>query len=73
MAFSPSTITVPINTTVTWTNKDDVPHTVTNALGFFDSGSLDYGETFSYNFSVEGTYTYSCTIHSSIQGTVIVE
>ena len=34
---------------------------------------IDYGETFSFNFSTAGTFTYSCTIHSSLQGTVIVE
>ena len=73
MAFSPSTITVPINTTVTWTNNDDSPHTVTSALGSFDSGSLGYGETFSFTFSAAGTYHYSCSIHSSMLGSVVVE
>ncbi len=73
MAFSPSVITVPINTTVTWTNNDDTPHTVTSALGFFESGSLDSGEIFSFTFSAAGTYNYSCSIHSSMLGSVVAE
>lgn len=73
MSFSPSAITVPVNTTITWTNNDDVAHTVTSTSDLFDSGSIDYGRTFSHTFSVVGTYSYKCTYHSSMLGTVIVE
>jgi plastocyanin len=73
MSFSPGTITVAINSTVTWTNNDGVAHTVTSTTpGLFDSGSLASGKTFSYTFSVAGTYAYKCSFHSSMLGTIIV-
>ncbi len=72
-AFNPVTITISKGQTVTWTNMDNVPHTVTSTTGVFDSGSISSGQTFSYTFNNAGTFEYSCTIHPSIpHGTVIV-
>ena len=71
--FVPQVITVPKGTTVTWTNRDSVPHTVTSTTGAFDSGSISQGYTYSHTFDTPGTYEYSCTIHPSIpHGKVVV-
>jgi plastocyanin len=72
MDFSPSTITVEQNSTVTWINKDGMDHTVTSTTGLFDSGTLSDNDTFSYTFANAGTFTYECSIHTSMVGTVIV-
>jgi plastocyanin len=72
MAFNPSTITVEANTTITWTNKDAVTHTVTSDTGLFDSGGISNGETYSQMFTAPGTYAYHCTPHPSMTATVKV-
>jgi plastocyanin len=72
MAFSPSTITVTAGTAVTWTNKDAVTHNVTSNPALFSSGGLVQGATYSFTFATPGTYSYKCTIHPSMTGTVIV-
>jgi plastocyanin len=72
MAFSPSTITVTAGTTVTWTNKDGVAHTVTSSSGSFDSMSINPNGTYSHLFSAAGTFPYICTIHPTMTATVIV-
>ena len=70
-AFNPATITISKGTTVTWTQKDSAPHTVTTDI--FDSGRLSQGQAFSYTFNQAGTFEYRCTIHPSIpHGKVIV-
>ncbi len=71
--FVPATVTVPKGTTVTWTNGDSVPHTVTSVSREFDSGSIDPGKTYSYIFNQGGTFEYSCSIHTTMpHGKVIV-
>lgn len=70
MAFTPSSITVAAGTTITWTNKDGVTHNVTSDSGVFSSGSMGTGATFSFKFVTKGTYTYKCTIHPSMTGSV---
>ena len=71
--FVPAIAEVPMGTTVTWVNDDNVPHTVTSVSGTFDSGSIDPGKTYSYKFDQAGTFEYSCTIHPSMpHGKVIV-
>ncbi len=72
MEFSPSTITVSLNATVTWTNNDGMAHTVTSDTDLFDSGSIADGKTYSHTFTTAGTYTYKCSYHSSMTGTVVV-
>jgi plastocyanin len=73
--FSPATLTVAVGTTVTWTNRDDVPHTVTSDEKQnkpFASKALDTDETFSFQFTKPGTYAYFCAVHSQMVGKVIV-
>jgi len=71
-AFNPATITVPAGTTVTWTNQDAAPHTATAVDKSFDTGRLDQGQSGTFTFDKPGTYTYTCTFHPSMKGTVIV-
>jgi plastocyanin len=71
--FGPQTITVPVGATVTWTNKDDIPHTSVSTDGVFKSKVLDTDEQFSYTFTKPGTYPYYCTIHPKMTGKVIVQ
>jgi plastocyanin len=76
IAFEPADITVKAGTTVTWTNSDDIPHTVTKEGGpgaEFDSGDLDPGSTFEQTFDAPGKVDYVCTIHPGQAGTVTVE
>jgi manganese oxidase len=69
-AFSPSALTVPAGTTVTWQNKDSVAHTVTGKG--FDSGNLDGGKSYTYTFAKAGTYDYVCSYHPSMTASVVV-
>jgi predicted lipoprotein with Yx(FWY)xxD motif len=64
-------LTVPIGTTVEWTNEDSAPHTVT-ADGAFDSGNMNQGDTWSFTFTEAGTFDYTCTYHPMMLGQVIV-
>jgi plastocyanin len=71
-SFAPATATVPVGTTVTWTNRDEVPHNVVNPEQKFKSRALDTDETFSHTFDVAGTYKYYCSIHPRMTGQVVV-
>ena len=71
--FGPQTITVPVGATVTWTNKDDIPHTSVSTEGVFKSKVLDTDEQFSHTFDKAGTYPYYCTIHPKMTGKVVVQ
>jgi plastocyanin len=70
--FGPQTLTVPVGTTVTWTNSDDIPHTSVSTDGVFKSKVLDTDDKFSFTFTKAGTYPYYCTIHPKMTGTVVV-
>jgi plastocyanin len=72
-SFSPATITVPVGTTVRWTNRDDIPHTVVNDDQKFASKALDTDEQYSYTFTKPGTYGYFCSIHPKMTGKVVVQ
>jgi len=71
--FGPQTLTVPVGTTVTWTNHDDIPHTVVSTEGVFKSKVRDTDEKFSYTFIKPGTYPYYCSVHPKMTGTVVVK
>jgi plastocyanin len=71
--FGPETITVAVGATVTWTNKDDIPHTTVSTDGVFKSKVMDTDEKFSYTFAKAGTYPYYCTIHPKMTGKVVVQ
>ncbi|MSQ31054.1 MAG: amidase [Dehalococcoidia bacterium] len=64
---------VKAGTRVTWTNRDEVPHTVTANDGSFKSGNIAPGATFSQEFARAGTFAYKCSIHAEMAGSVIVE
>jgi len=70
--FSPRTLTVPVGTKITWTNRDDVPHTVTSVNKVFSSPMLDTEESFSKVFNEPGTFDYFCAMHPKMTGTVLV-
>src|SRR6516165_8722081 len=74
-SFVPQNLTVPVGSTVTWTNRDDIPHTVvsTEDTKIFKSKVLDSDEKFSFTFSKAGTYPYFCSIHPKMTGKVIVQ
>ncbi len=71
--FTPATITVSPGTTVTWINRDDMPHTVVASDRSFGSGALDTDESFSHTFTGPGTFVYFCSIHPRMVGKVVVE
>lgn len=70
--FSPTSITIKAGTTVIWTNKSTLPHTVTDG-GVFDSGNLPVGSSYRLAFAHPGTYHYVCSYHPFMLGTVIVQ
>jgi plastocyanin len=74
-SFGPKALTVQVGTTVTWTNRDDIPHTVvsTDDLKTFKSKVLDTDEKFSFTFSKAGSYPYFCSIHPKMTGKIIVQ
>jgi plastocyanin len=72
-SFGPTALTVPVGTTVTWTNRDDIPHTVVSTDGVFKSKALDTDDKFSFVFSKPGSYPYFCSIHPKMTGQVIVQ
>jgi len=72
-SFTPATITVTAGTTITWVNRDDIPHTVASDSKEFKSKALDTDDKFSYTFSKSGTYSYFCSLHPKMTGKVIVQ
>ena len=71
-SFSPATAAVAPGTTVTWTNRDDVPHNIVSTDQKFKSPVLDTDEQFSHTFDAPGTYKYFCSIHPKMTGRVVV-
>jgi plastocyanin len=74
-AFAPAMLTVPPGTTVTWTNKDEEPHTVMSADAgqTFKSPALDTDDKFTFTFDKPGTYKYFCSIHPHMAATIVVK
>lgn len=73
LAFFPGTIEVAAGTTVEWTNNDPLQHSVTADDGSFWSGLVAPGGTWRHTFTRPGTYTYHCTPHPFMKGTVVVK
>jgi plastocyanin len=72
--FAPQTVTVKAGTTVTWTNKDDIPHGIAATNNTFaKSKALDTDDSYSFTFTTPGTYAYFCYIHPHMTGTIVVE
>jgi plastocyanin len=72
-SFAPQRLTVKAGTTVTWTNKDDIPHTVASTTKAFKSKVLDTDDKFSFTFTNAGIYEYFCSLHPHMTGTIVVE
>ena len=74
-SFGPGSLTISVGSTVTWTNRDDIPHTVVSSDDprVFKSKVLDTDEKFSFTFIKAGTYAYFCSIHPKMTGKVVVQ
>ena len=73
-SFTPATLTVKAGTTVTWTNKDDIPHGIASSNNAFKkSRALDTDDGYSFTFTTPGTYQYFCYLHPHMVGSIVVE
>jgi plastocyanin len=72
-SFTPMELTISAGTPVTWTNKDDVPHTVVSVDHKFKSQVLDTDEKFSFTFATPGAYEYFCSVHPKMVGKIVVK
>jgi amicyanin len=72
-SFTPKEITVAAGTTITWVNRDDVPHTVVSTDKKFKSKAMDTDDQFSFTFTDAGTYNYFCSVHPIMTGKIIVK
>jgi plastocyanin len=71
--FDPQRLTVKAGTTVTWTNGDDIPHTVAASNKSFKSKVLDTDQKFSFTFTTAGDFEYFCSLHPHMTGMIVVE
>lgn len=71
--FKAPLVTVKPGTTVTWTNRDDIPHTVVSKDRVFKSKVLDTGDQFSFTFTKPGQFGYYCSLHPHMTGTILVK
>ena len=72
-AFGPTVAQVKVGSTVTWTNQDTDPHTVTSQNGGpLQSPTMQKGDTYKFTFTAPGRYEYLCTIHPFMTATVVV-
>ena len=71
--FEPERLTVKAGTTVTWVNRDDIPHTVAAKDRLFRSKVMDTDESYSFTFTTPGEYAYFCSLHPHMTGTIVVE
>ena len=73
-SFAPATLTVKAGSTVTWTNRDDIPHGIASSNNAFKkSGALDTNDSYSFTFATPGTYQYFCYLHPHMVGSIVVE
>jgi plastocyanin len=70
--FSPQTLEVPLGATITWTNKDEEPHTVTQTKGLCGSPTLDTNDQFVFESKTAGNFDYYCKLHPHMTGKIIV-
>jgi amicyanin len=71
--FGPQELHVKAGTRVTWINEDDIPHTVTSTTLAFKSKPLDSDDKYAFTFTSPGTYTYFCSLHPHMTGSIVVE
>ena len=72
-SFGTETLNISVGTTVTWINRDDIPHTIVSMDGVFKSKVRDTDEKFSYTFTKAGTYPYFCSVHPKMTGKIVVQ
>ena len=72
-AYTPQELTVKVGTTVRWTNKDDIPHTVTSDSKVFESSIMDTNQSFQFTFNAPGRFPYFCKLHPHMTGVVTVQ
>ena len=70
--FGPKAVTVKVGQTITWTNDDDIPHTVVATDKSFRSKVLDSGQSFSFTVTKPGAIAYFCSLHPMMTGKIIV-
>jgi plastocyanin len=71
--FGPDRLVIKAGTTVNWINRDDIPHTVASKDRMFKSKVMDTDESYSFTFTTPGEYTYFCSLHPHMTGTIVVE
>ena len=71
--FAPQSLVVPVGTTVTWINRDDIPHTIKGTESPIKSSALDTDDKFSFTFTEAGEFPYFCGIHPHMSGTIVVK
>src|SRR4249920_778806 len=72
-AFSPQSLIVKSGEKITWVNRDDEPHTVVSVdKQFKKSPALDTDQEFTVTAGAPGTYTYYCSVHPKMTGTIVV-
>lgn len=71
--FAPAELTVPVGTTVKWSNRDDIPHSIVGNNAAFRSAALDTDDAYTFTFKNVGTFTYFCGLHPHMTGKVIVK
>ena len=71
--FNPQRLTIKAGSTVSWTNKDDIPHAIASVSALFRSKALDTDDNYSFTFTSPGTYQYFCSLHPHMTGTIVVE
>lgn len=70
--YAPDTVRVRAGSSVTWTNNDSAPHTATDEGHAWDAGSIANGQSATVTFTTPGTYTYTCTLHPTMKGRIVV-
>jgi plastocyanin len=73
LEYLPKTITVHVGDSLVWINKDPFPHTATSKAGKFDSRSIEAGKSWKHTVRSKGEFSYVCTLHPTMKGTVQVE
>jgi plastocyanin len=71
--FNPPVLTIKAGTTVTFTNNDDIPHTVVAKDKTFRSKTLDTDDAYTFTFTTPGSFGYFCSLHPHMTGTIVVE
>jgi plastocyanin len=71
--FAPQSLAVPVGTTVTWINRDDIPHTIKGTESQIKSTALDTDDKFSFTFTEAGEFPYFCGIHPHMTGKIVVK